>query len=116
MKETGAHRTGRKALLHASLQEYAWQREEQMKAGVQPLLEKAKFADQIQEVVQPYMQTIQGLGIDAPQAVKALMEADHALRYSDPHQKRAEEQGGSAHGKRKPKDEYKIQRGQHHPM
>jgi len=71
------------------LQEYAWQREEQMKAGVQPLLEKAKFADQIQEVVQPYMQTIQGLGIDAPQAVKALMEADHALRYSDPNQKRA---------------------------
>lgn len=71
------------------LQEYAYQREEQMKQGVQPLLEKAKFADQIQEVVQPYMQTIQGLGIDAPQAVKALMEADHALRYSDPQQKRA---------------------------
>ena len=31
------------------LKEYAWQREEQMKAGVQPLMEKAKFADQYQD-------------------------------------------------------------------
>lgn len=69
------------------LKEYAWQREEQMKAGVQPLMEKAKFADQYQEVMNPYMDTIRGLGIDGPKAVKALMEADHALRYSDPQQK-----------------------------
>jgi hypothetical protein len=68
--------------------EYAWQREEQMKAGLQPFVEKAKFADQIQEVLNPYMNTIQGLGIDAPKAVKALMEADHALRYSNPQEKR----------------------------
>ena len=69
------------------MKEYAWQREEQMKAGVQPLMEKARIADQFQEVLNPYMETIRGLGIDAPKAVQALMEADHALRYSDPQQK-----------------------------
>ena len=69
------------------LKEYAWQREEQMKAGVQPLMEKARIADQFNEVLNPYMETIRGLGMDAPKAVKALMEADHALRYSDAQQK-----------------------------
>jgi hypothetical protein len=69
------------------MKEYAWQREEQMKAGVQPLMEKARIADQFNEVLNPYMETIRGLGMDAPRAVKALMEADHALRYSDPQQK-----------------------------
>jgi len=61
------------------LKEYAWQREEQMKAGVQPLMEKARIADQFNEVLNPYMETIRGLGMDAPKAVKALMEADHAF-------------------------------------
>jgi hypothetical protein len=69
------------------LKQYAYQREEEMKAGIEPLKSKAQFADQMQEAVQPYMQTIQGLGIDAPRAVKALMEADHALRFSTPDQK-----------------------------
>ena len=72
----------------ARVQEYAWQRENEMKAGVEPLISKAQFADQMQEVLSPYMNTIQGLGIDAPGAVKALMEADHALRYSNPQEKR----------------------------
>jgi hypothetical protein len=66
------------------LQEYAWQREEQMRAGVEPLIQKAQFADQMHEVIQPYMNTIRGLGIEPTQAVKALMEADHTLRNSDP--------------------------------
>ena len=70
------------------LKQYAWQRESEMKAGVEPLISKAQFADQMQEVLNPYMNTIQGLGIDAPKAVKALMEADHALRYSTPQEKR----------------------------
>lgn len=69
------------------MKEYAWQREEQMKAGVQPLMEKARLADQFQEVLNPYMDTIRGLNIEPTQAVKALMEADHALRFSDPQQK-----------------------------
>ena len=69
------------------LQEYAWQREEQMRAGVEPLIQKAQFADQMHEVMQPYMNTIRGLGIEPTQAVKALMEADHTLRNSSPDQR-----------------------------
>ena len=71
------------------LQEYAYKREEEMRAGIEPLRSKAEFADQMNEAIQPYMNTIQGLGIDAPRAVKALMEADHVLRNSPPDQKRA---------------------------
>jgi hypothetical protein len=69
------------------LKEYAWKREEEMKAGVQPLLSKAQFADQMQQAIEPYMQNIRGLGIEAPQAVKALMEADNVLRHGSPQQK-----------------------------
>ena len=71
------------------LQEYAHKREEEMRAGIEPLRSKAQFADQMNEAMQPYMNTIQGLGIDAPRAVRALMEADHVLRNSPPDQKRA---------------------------
>ena len=71
------------------LKEYAWKREEEMKAGVQPLLSKAQFADQMQQAIEPYMQNIRGLGIEAPQAVKALMEADNVLRHGSPQQKQA---------------------------
>jgi hypothetical protein len=71
------------------LKEYAWKREEEMKAGVQPLLSKAQFADQMQQAIDPYMNNIRGLGIEAPQAVKALMEADNVLRHGSPQQKQA---------------------------
>ena len=71
------------------LQEYAYRREEEMRAGIEPLRSKAQFADQMTQAIQPYLTTIQGLGIDAPRAVTALMEADHALRYSAPDQKLA---------------------------
>lgn len=67
--------------------EYAWQREEEMKKGVEPLLTKAQFADQIQEAINPYMNNIRGLGIEAPQAVKALMEADNVMRNGTAQQK-----------------------------
>ena len=66
------------------MQEYAWQREEQMRAGVEPLLSKAQFADAMQEAISPYITTIQGLGLTPDKAVAALMEADHKLRNSDP--------------------------------
>lgn len=69
------------------MQEYAWQREEQMRAGVEPLLSKAQFADAMQEAISPYMQTIQGLGLTPDKAVAALMDADHKLRNSDPQAK-----------------------------
>ena len=69
------------------LKEYAWKREEEMRAGVQPLLTKAQYADQMQQAIEPYMNNIRGLGIEAPQAVKALMEADNVLRHGTPQQK-----------------------------
>ena len=71
------------------LQEYAYQREEEMRAGIEPLRSKAQFADQMNEAMEPYMNTIRGQNLDAPSAVKALMEADHNLRYSSQEQKMA---------------------------
>ena len=70
-------------------QEYAYRREEQMRTSIQPLREKAEFADSVQAVVEPYISTIKGMGIDAPTAIKGLLEADHILRYSEPNQKLA---------------------------
>jgi len=71
------------------LKEYAWQREEEMRKGVEPLLGKAQFADKMQRVMQPYEQTIRGLGIEPEAAVEALMRADYTLRTAPSDQKRA---------------------------
>lgn len=68
------------AAMSPAQKEYAYQREEQMKAGVEPLLPKAQLADRISQAAEPYMNTIRGLGVDLPTAVKGLMEADHQLR------------------------------------
>ena len=69
------------------MQEYAWQREEQMRAGVEPLLAKAQFADTMQEAIEPYLPTIQGMGLTPEKAVPALMQADYTLRTAPPQQK-----------------------------
>lgn len=69
------------------MREYAWQREEQMKRGVEPLLSKSQFADAMQEALEPYMDTIRGLGMSPDKAVAALAQADYTLRNSPPDQK-----------------------------
>lgn len=69
------------------LQQYAYQREEQMRSGVEPLLPKAKLADAITQAAEPYMNTIRGMGIDLPTAVEGLMKADHQLRTLPAQQK-----------------------------
>lgn len=69
------------------LKEYAWQREEEMKRGVEPLLSKAQFADSIQQAIEPYQNNLKSLGIEPPQAIKALMDADNVLRHGSPQQK-----------------------------
>lgn len=69
------------------LKEYAWQREEEMKKGVEPLLTKAQFADQIQQAIEPYQNNLKTLGIEPPQAIQALMNADNVLRHGSPQQK-----------------------------
>lgn len=66
------------------LQEYAYQREEQMRRGVEPLLQAKQFADAVQEAISPYMTTLNGLGMKPEQAISALMKADHTLRTADP--------------------------------
>ena len=71
------------------LKEYAWQREEQMRKGVEPLLSKAQFADAMNQALEPYMNTIRGLGMTPDKAVSALMQADHFLRNAPPQQKLA---------------------------
>jgi len=69
------------------MREYAYQREEQMRKGVEPLLSKAQFADSMNQALEPYMQTIQGLGLKPEQAVAALAQADYTLRNSPPDQR-----------------------------
>lgn len=69
------------------VKEYVWTREEQMRKGVEPLLSKAQYADEMQEALAPYMNTISGLGLKPSQAISALAQADHVLRTSAPEQK-----------------------------
>ena len=71
------------------IKEYVWQREEQMRKGVEPLLSKAQFADSMQEAMEPFLPTIRGMGLEPAAAVKALMQADYTLRNSPPDQKLA---------------------------
>jgi len=71
------------------LREYIWQRDEETRTGIEPLRAKAQFADQMQQAMQPYENTIRGLGVEPAQAVQALMQADHVLRTAAPDQKRA---------------------------
>lgn len=62
------------------LQRRAYEREEQMRAGIEAAIPKAKFADEINQVIEPYRNTIRGLGIDEKTAINGLLKADHALR------------------------------------
>lgn len=71
------------------MREYAWQREEQMRKGVEPLLSKAQFADAMNQALEPYLPTIQGLGLKPEQAVAALAQADYTLRTAPPDQRMA---------------------------
>lgn len=77
------------ATLDPKVKEYVWQREEEMRAGVEPLKTKAQIADAFNKAVEPYMETIQGLGIDPIKAVTGLMEADQKLRKLPLAEKRA---------------------------
>lgn len=60
--------------------EYAFQREEEMKASYDAAAPKAELADKINRASEPYMNTIRGLGLDLPTAVAGLMKVDHDLR------------------------------------
>ena len=69
--------------------QYIHQRENELLGHYASLGQKAKQADAINSIAEPYMNTVRGLGIDLPTAVKGLMEADNALRTLPPEQRRA---------------------------
>lgn len=61
----------------------AERRESDYHKGIEQYKQHAQTAQAFQRVVEPYMQTIQSLGVDAPTAVAKLFHADHTLRYGD---------------------------------
>src|SRR5574343_316688 len=68
-------------------QDYWVVREKQMLDGLEQYKGDATFARQIKETLNPYMATINALGVDAPTAIRSLLNADHQLRVGSPSQK-----------------------------
>lgn len=66
------------------LTQEAERRENDYHKGIEQYKVHAHEAQAYQRVVEPYMPTIRGLGVDAPTAIAKLFQADHTLRYSDP--------------------------------
>lgn len=59
-------------------------RESDFLKGLEEFKGHAQKARTYEQVVAPYAQTLQQLGVDAPTAISKLLQADHQLRYSDP--------------------------------
>jgi hypothetical protein len=73
-----------------ALREYIVQREEEIRRGVEPLIPKARFADEFDKVIANYQGNLQAAGNLHPlAAVHQLMQADHILRNAQPETKRA---------------------------
>lgn len=64
-------------------------RSEEMHKGLEQFKQKAQFADQMAQAIQPYAQQIQSMGMHPAQAVQKLMAADRVLRSGSPEQKQA---------------------------
>lgn len=62
----------------------AERRESDYHKGIEGLKPNAQLGRQFQEVLQPYMQTIQQLGVDPVTAAAKLFQTEHILRYGDP--------------------------------
>lgn len=71
------------------LRQYIAQREEEMRKGIEQVIPKAKFADEVFQAIQPFQQNLQASGLPPAQAIQALMTADNVLRNAPPEQKRA---------------------------
>lgn len=66
--------------LDPAYQRYVHEREQQMKGSYDAIAPKAELAEKLNKAAEPYLNTIQGLGLDLPQAVSGLMKVDHDLR------------------------------------
>ena len=75
--------------LDPDIQAEVHRREEDIFKGIEQYKSKAEAAQSFEAVIQPYMPTIQQLGITPQAAVQALMSADHKLRFGTPAQKQA---------------------------
>ena len=64
-------------------------RSEEMHKGIEQFRQKAQFADQMAQAIQPYAQHLQSMGMHPIQAVQRLMAADNVLRSGTPEQKQA---------------------------
>lgn len=68
-------------------QDYWVVREKQMLDGLEQYKGDAGYGRQMKEAITPYMSLIQAQGVDAPQAVKHLLNAHYKLSVSNPSQK-----------------------------
>lgn len=62
-------------------------REQDFHRGIQQYKSAAEFGTTIDQVISPYKQTMQQLGITPERALSGLLAADHKLRFSDPETK-----------------------------
>ncbi len=69
------------------VQEYIEKREKDFLDGLEQYKGESSYAKSIREALTPYKQTLAGLNVDELQAIKALFQADHQLRYSPAEQK-----------------------------
>lgn len=75
--------------LDPDIQAEVHRREDDIFRGIEQYKGKAQQAADFEAVMQPYMPTIQQLGITPQAAVQALMSADHKLRFGTQAQKQA---------------------------
>ena len=68
-------------------QEYIEKREKDFLDGLEQYKTESSYAKSIREALTPYQQTLAGLNVNEVQAIKALFQADHNLRYSPAEQK-----------------------------
>lgn len=75
--------------LSPDVQKYILEREDQMKAGIDTDREDAGMGRTIRDLFKPYMNQLQQSGIDAPTAVKALLNQHVRMMNASPDEKRA---------------------------
>jgi hypothetical protein len=75
--------------LDPEVQAEIYRREDDVFKGIEQYKSKAALAQEFEQAIQPYSQTLQQLGVSPIAAVKALMQADHTLRHGTMAQKQA---------------------------
>jgi len=75
--------------LDPDIQAEIYRREDDVFKGIEQYKSKAQMAQEFEAAIQPYLPTMTQLGVNPIAAVKALMQADHTLRFGTPQQKQA---------------------------